>query len=176
MNTVRIQKEKAVSDLCDIAKQSHSMVAVHYRGMDVASMTDLRAAARKQNIYVKVIKNTLARRALSESQYAGTTDKIVGPIVLAFSMEAPNAAAQLIKDFSKKHEQLAVQVIGVDDAVYPGTALGQIADLPTKEQAIALLLGALQSPIRNLACTLQETYATLVRVVDQVSNKRQSQQ
>ena len=64
----------------------------------------------------------------------------------------------------------------LDDAVYPGTALGQIADLPTKEQAIALLLGALQSPIRNLACTLQETYATLVRVVDQVANKRQSQQ
>ena len=176
MNTVRIQKEKAVSDLCDIAKQSHSMVAVHYRGMDVASMTDLRAAARKQNIYIKVIKNTLARRALSSCQYAGAADKIVGPIVLAFSMEAPNAAAKLIKDFGKEYEQLAVQVIGVDDAVYSAESLDKIASLPTKEQAIALLLGALQSPIRNLACTLQETYAKLARVVDQVAKKRRSQQ
>ena len=176
MNTVRAQKEQAVSDLCDVAKQSHSMVAVHYRGMDVTSMTAFRAAARKQNIYVKVIKNTLARRALSTCQYAGTADKITGPIVLAFSMEAPNAAAKLIKDFSKEHEQLVVQVIGVDDAVYSAASLDKIASLPTKEQAIALLLGALQSPIRDLACTLQETYAKLARVVDQVAKKRQSQQ
>ena len=91
-------------------------------------------------------------------------------------MEAPNAAAKLIKDFSKEHEQLVVQVIGVDDAVYSAASLDKIASLPTKEQAIALLLGALQSPIRDLACTLQETYAKLARVVDQVAKKRQSQQ
>ena len=176
MNAVLAQKEKAVEDLKDIAQRSHSMLAAHYRGMDVTSMTALRSAARKQNIYVKVIKNTLARRALSDSQYSGVAEKITGPIVLAFSMEEPNAAAKLFKEYGKDFEQLAVQVIGVESAVYSASDLGRIASMPSKDQAIALLLGALQSPIRNLACTLQETYATLVRVVDQVAKKRQSQQ
>lgn len=176
MNAVLALKEKSVSALREVATQSHSMVALHYRGMDVASMTALRSEARKQNVYVKVIKNTLARRALQDSQYAGVTDKIVGPIVLAFSMEAPNAAASLIKDFVKKYEILDVQVIGVEDAVFGKDALAKIAAMPTKDQAIAMLLGSIQSPIRTLACTLQETYATLVRVVDQVAKKRESQQ
>ena len=176
MNPVMAAKEKAVSDLKDIALKSHSMVAVHYRGMDVSSMTSLRAAARKENVFVKVIKNTLARKALSESQYAGTVDKIVGPIVLVFSMEEPNAAAKLLRNFVKDFEVLKVQVIGVEDAVYLASDLAKIADIPSKDEAIAILLGALQSPIRNLACTLQETYATLVRVVDQVAKKVESQQ
>jgi large subunit ribosomal protein L10 len=176
MKSVMVLKEQAVADLSAIAKQSHSMVAVHYRGMKVSSMTALRSAARKQNVYVKIIKNTLARRALSDSQYAGTVDKIVGPIVLAFSMESPGDAAKLMREFVKNHDILEVQVIGVESGVYPASALSKIADMPNKEQAIAILLGAFQSPIRKLACTLQETYATLVRVVDQVAKKRESQQ
>ena len=176
MNSVLAHKQKAVADLSEIANRSHSMVAVHYRGMNVAAMTALRSEARKQAIYVKVIKNTLARRALSDSQYSGTVDNLKGPIVLAFSMDAPHSAAKLVKEFMKGHEQLVVQTIGVDDAVYPASALSKIADLPTKDRAVAMLLGALQSPIQNLACTLQETYATLVRVVDQVAKKRESQQ
>lgn len=176
MSAVIAAKQQAVTDLVDVAKKSHSLVAVHYRGMNVTSMTSLRRAARHNNVYVKVIKNTLARRALSESQYAGVADKIVGPIVLAFSMEEPNAAAKLFKEYIKDYDVLKVQVIGVDKAVYPGSALSQIADIPSKDQAIAILLGSLQSPIRSLACTLQETYATLVRVVDQVAKKIESQQ
>ena len=78
--------------------------------------------------------------------------------------------------YVKDYDVLKVQVIGVDDAVYSNTDLGKIADIPSKDQAIAILLGSLQSPIRNLACTLQETYATLVRVVDQVAKKIESQQ
>ena len=176
MNAVIQAKEQAVAELKEVAKKSHSMVAVHYRGMNVSSMTALRSAARKQNVYIKVIKNTLARRALSDSQYVGVVDKIVGPIVLAFSMEEPGSAAKLMKEFVKNYEVLQVQVIGVETGVYPASALNKIADMPNKEQAIAILLGALQSPIRNLACTLQETYATLVRVVDQVAKQRESQQ
>ena len=176
MNMVLQAKQQKVADLVDVAKRSHSMVAVHYRGMDVTSMTALRSVARQNNVYVKVIKNTLARRALSESQYSGVTDKIVGPIILAFSMQEPSAAAKIFKQYVKDYDVLKVQVIGVDDAVYPGSALGKIADIPTKDQAIAMLLGSLQSPIRSLACTLQETYATLVRVVDQVAKKIESQQ
>ena len=126
-----------------------------------------------------MIKNRRHDRHLSDiaNQYAGVAEKITGPIVLAFSMEEPNAAAKLFKEYGKDFEQLAVQVIGVESAVYSASDLGRIASMPSKDQAIALWsLGALQSPIRNLACTLQETYATLVRVVDQVAKKRQSQQ
>lgn len=176
MKAVIKAKEQAVAELNEVAKKSHAMVAVHYRGMNVSSMTALRSAAKKQNVYIKVIKNTLARRALSDSQYVGVVDKIVGPIVLAFSMEEPGSAAKVMKDFVKQYESLKVQVIGVESGVYPASALSKIADMPNKEQAIAILLGALQSPIRNLACTLQETYATLVRVVDQVAKQRESQQ
>jgi large subunit ribosomal protein L10 len=176
MKPVLVAKQQAVKDLRDVAMKSHSVVAVHYRGMNVSSMTALRSAARKQNVYLKVIRNTLARRALAESQYAGVVDKITGPVVLAFSMEEPNAAARLFKSFVKDYGVLAVQVIGVENAVYAASELGKIADMPSKDQAIAILLGSLQSPIRTLACTLQETYATLVRVVDQVAKKRESQQ
>lgn len=176
MKPVLVAKQQAVEDLKEVATKSHSMIAVHYRGMNVSSMTALRTAARKQNVYLKVIRNTLARRALSESQYAGVVDKITGPVVLGFSMEEPNAAAKLFKSFVKDYEVLAVQVIGVENAVFAASELGKIADMPSKDQAIAILLGSLQSPIRSLACTLQETYATLVRVVDQVAKKRESQQ
>ena len=110
MNAVIQAKEQAVAELKEVAKKSHSMVAVHYRGMNVSSMTALRSAARKQNVYIKVIKNTLARRALSDSQYVGVVDKIVGPIVLAFSMEEPGSAAKLMKEFVKNYEVLQVQV------------------------------------------------------------------
>ena len=176
MSSVLAAKQQEVNDLVEVAKKSHSLVAVHYRGMNVTAMTALRSEARKRNVYMKVIKNTLARRALSECQYSGVTDKIVGPIILAFSMEEPSAAAKLFKKYVKDYDVLKVQVIGVDDAVYSNTDLGKIADIPSKDQAIAILLGSLQSPIRNLACTLQETYATLVRVVDQVAKKIESQQ
>ena len=176
MSAVLALKEKSVYSLREVATQSYSVVALHYRGMNVASMTALRSEARKQNVYIKVIKNTLARRALRDSQYVGLVDKIVGPIVLAFSMEAPNSAASLVKEFAKKYEVLEVQAIGVESAVFSKAELTKIAAMPTKDQAIAILLGTIQSPIRSLACTLQETYATLVRVVDQVAKKRESQQ
>lgn len=118
----------------------------------------------------------MAKRALVDSRYGGVTDKLVGPTILAFSNDEPNAAAKLIKDFVKECPELQVQAVCLENAVFDASALDKVANMPNKEQAIALLLGMLQAPTRNLACTLQETYAKLARVVQAVADKRGSQQ
>ena len=176
MNTILQHKKRCVDELSSIVDQSNSLVVAHYRGVTVDKMTDLRKKGRDSGVTLKVIKNTLAKRALVDSRYGGVTDKLVGPTILAFSNDEPNAAAKLIKDFVKECPDLQVQAVCLENAVFDASALDKVANMPNKEQAIALLLGMLQAPTRNLACTLQETYAKLARVVQAVADKRGSQQ
>ncbi len=170
------EKKHAVQEITDIAKGAQALIAAHYRGMTVSEMTALRKKGRETGVSLKIVKNTLAKRALVDSQYQGVTEKLVGPTILAFSLEEPNAAAKLIKDFAKSCQALKVQAVCVETTVLGAESLDKIANMPNKPQAVALLLGVLQAPTRNLACTLQETYAKLVRVVQAVADKRESQQ
>ena len=176
MNSRLIEKKEAVQEIANDAENAHSLIAAHYRGMTVTQMTELRKKGRESGVKLKIVKNTLARRALVDSQYQGLTEKLVGPMILAFSLEEPNAAAKLIKDFAKNCEALKVQAVCLENTVLGAESLDKIANMPNKPQAVAMLLGVLQAPSRNLACTLQETYAKLVRVAQAVADKRESQQ
>ena len=169
-------KQQQITALSEVVKQSQVVIAAHYRGMTVSEMTKLRALSRERGVYLKVIKNTLARMALVGSQYEGLSEKLVGPTILALSMEEPNSAAKLIQEFSKDCQALKVQALGLENKVLGAESLNSVAKMPNREQAIAMLLVTLNGPVQKLACTLQETYAKLARVMQEVAKKRESQQ
>lgn len=168
------EKQASVDALVKIAESSASLVVAHYRGLTVTEMTGLRSESRKLGVKVKVVKNTLAKRALEKTDYQSITDHLTGPTVLCFSDEEPSAAAKLVKECMKSSPSLVVRAIGLENKVLAAEAIDQIAKMPNKQQAIAMLLGGLQAPVSGLACALKETYARLVRVLFEVSKVKQA--
>ena len=168
-------KQKQVEDLQQHVNSAQSIIVAHYRGLSVTEVNELRKRGREEGVWLKIVKNTLARRALVNSQFAGLSDYLLGPVILAMSTAEPNAAAKLLQDFSREHSHLKVQVIGLGSDVLEASSLAAVAKMPNHQQAIVLILGVLQAPVRNLACTLQETYAKLARTVQAVAKQKESQ-
>lgn len=168
------QKKAVVSELAEIAGSAHSAVAAEYRGLSVAAMTALRAKARDGGVYLRVAKNTLVRRAVEGTEYECMAERLTGPLVYAFSVEDPGAAARLIKDFAKDHDKLVARVVAVGGQVYEATELERLANMPTREQALAMLLGVMKAPIEKFVRTLAEPHAKLVRTVAAVRDQKQA--
>ena len=163
---LRLEDKKALVDEVNaIAATAHSAVAAEYRGMTVAQVTDLRAKARSQGVYVRVIKNTLARRAVEGTEFACLKEALKGPLILAFSREDPGAAARVVKDFAKTNDKLVTRAVAIGGTLYGPTDLERLASLPTLDQARAILLGVLQAPGTKLARTLAEPAALVARVL-----------
>lgn len=163
---LRLEDKKAlVDEVSAIAATAHSAVAAEYRGMTVAQVTDLRAKARSQGVYVRVIKNTLARRAVEGTEFACLKEALKGPLILAFSREDPGAAARVVKDFAKTNEKLVTKAVAIGGTLYGPADLERLASLPTLDQARAILLGVLQAPATKLARTLAEPAALIARVL-----------
>jgi large subunit ribosomal protein L10 len=148
-----------------IAASALSAIAAEYRGMSVAQITDLRAKARSQGVYVRVVKNTLARRAVEGTEFACLKETLKGPLILAFSREDPGAAARVFKDFAKGNEKLVTKAVAIGGALYGPADLERLASLPTLDQARAMLLGVLQAPAAKLVRTLAEPPALVARVL-----------
>lgn len=151
------QKQAVVAEVADIAKNSNGLVAVKYLGMTVDQVTRLRVAAREKGVQVKVVKNTLTKRAFEGTAYESLADKMVGPLMLAFSQNEPNSAARVFRDFIKGESNLEedmVEFLWFADEVYTGADLKRIASMPTKDEAIALLMACMKEPINKLARTL----------------------
>jgi large subunit ribosomal protein L10 len=163
---LRLEDKKAlVDEVSAIAATAHSAVAAEYRGMTVAQVTDLRAKARSQGVYVRVIKNTLARRAVEGTGFACLKEALKGPLILAFSREDPGAAARVVKDFARTNEKLVTKAVAIGGTLYGPADLERLASLPTLDQARAILLGVLQAPGTKLARTLAEPAALIARVL-----------
>lgn len=161
---LRLEDKKAiVAEIADVASVATSAVAAEYRGMTVDELTALRENARKAGVYMRVARNTLAHRALEDTDFSCMQEILVGPLVLAFSKEDPGAAARLMRDFAKSHEKLVIKALAVDGKLLGAKDIGVLANLPTREQALATLLSVLQAPVVKFARTLQETHAKLVR-------------
>src|SRR5215475_14375059 len=158
-------KKALVAEVADVAAQAQSVVAAQYRGLTVSQMTELRAKARRQGVYLRVVKNTLARKALAGTSFESVGPKLKGPLVLAFSKDDPGAAARVVKDFAKANEKLVATLVSIGGQVLPPTALDQVASLPTREQALSMLLGALKAPMQKLASLLNEPPAKLARTL-----------
>ncbi|MEJ2515882.1 MAG: 50S ribosomal protein L10 [Gammaproteobacteria bacterium] len=163
---LRLEDKKAlVAEVKAVAESAHSAVAAEYRGLSVSQMTDLRREARNSGVYLRVVKNTLARRALEGTDFECMKDELSGPLVLAFSQEDPGSAARVVKAFAKDNEQLVTRMVSIGGQVLPATELERLASLPTLDQARAMLLGVFQAPASKLVRTLNEPAAQLARVL-----------
>ena len=158
-------KQQLVAEVNEVATSAHSAIAAEYRGLSVTQMTEFRAKARNEGVYVRVVKNTLAKRAVQGTEFECLTEALSGPLVLAFSREDPGAAARVVKDFSKENELLVTRAVAIGGELYGAEDLNRLASLPTLDQARAMLLGALQAPAGQLARTLAEAPAMLARVL-----------
>jgi large subunit ribosomal protein L10 len=167
-------KKALVAEVAAVAAKAQSVVAAEYRGLTVGQMTELRAKARGQGVYMRVIKNTLARKALAGTSFESVGPKLKGPLVLAFSKDDPGAAARLVKDFAKANEKLVATLVALGGQVLPGGELDRVASLPTREQALSMLLGVLKAPMTKLVRTLAEPPAKLARTVAAVRDQKQA--
>jgi len=172
---LRLEDKKAlVAEVNEVAARAQSVVAAEYRGLSVAQITDLRAKARASRVYIRVVKNTLARRAIAGTQFECVGAKLKGPLILAFSVDDPGAAARLIKAFAKDHNKLVPTLVSLGGMVLSSKDLERVANLPTKEQALAQLLGVLKAPIGKFVRTLAEPHAKLVRTIAAVKDQKQA--
>jgi large subunit ribosomal protein L10 len=167
-------KKALVAEVAEVASKAQSVVAAEYRGLTVSQMTELRAKARKQGVYMRVVKNTLARKALAGTSFESVGPKLKGPLVLAFSKDDPGAAARVVKDFAKAHEKLVATLVSLGGQVMPGGEIEKVASLPTREQALAMLLGVLKAPISKFVRTLAEPPAKLARTVAAIRDHKQA--
>jgi large subunit ribosomal protein L10 len=167
-------KKALVAEVNAVAAKALSVVAAQYRGLTVAQMTDLRAKARAQGVYMRVVKNTLARRALEGTTFEQVGPSLKGPLVLAFSNDDPGAAARVVKDFAKGNDKLVATLVSLGGQVLPGSDLDKVASLPTREQALAILLGVLKAPIEKFVRTLAEPQAKLARTVAAIRDQKQA--
>jgi large subunit ribosomal protein L10 len=158
-------KQAIVAEVKAVAATAQSAVAAEYRGLTVAEMTELRAAARKSGVYVKVVKNTLARRAIEGTSFECMRGSLKGPLVLAFSREDPGAAARVFKGFAKDHEKLVTVALAIGGELYAASDLDRVAALPTLDEARASLLRSLRAPLTQLVRTLAEPESMFVRTL-----------
>ena len=159
-------KKQLVKEVNAVAGDSVTAVAAEYRGLSVAEMTELRKEARNAGVYMRVVKNTLARRAVEGTDFECMQDTLKGPILLAFAKDDPGAAARVIKDFAQEHDALQAVSLSAGGQLMPGSDLNKLADLPTMDQARAMLLGVMMAPMNKLARTLAEPAAMLVRTLN----------
>jgi large subunit ribosomal protein L10 len=163
-----------VKEVAEIAAVSQSVVAAEYRGITVTQMTELRARARAKGVYVRVVKNTLARKALVGTSFEAIGSLLKGPLVLAFSKDDPGAAARVVKDFAKTNDKLVATLVSLGGQVLPGSDLEKVAALPTREQALSIFLGVLKAPIEKFVRTVAAPTTKLVRTVAAVRDAKQA--
>jgi large subunit ribosomal protein L10 len=167
-------KKALVQEVSAVAAKAQSVVAAEYRGITVSQMTELRAKARGQGVYMRIVKNTLARKALVGTSFESIGPQLKGPLVLAFSKDDPGAAARVVKDFAKTNDKLVATLVSIGGQVLPGKDIERVASLPTRDQALAQLMGLLKAPIEKLVRTLAEPQAKLVRTIAAVRDQKQA--
>ncbi|MEX0915478.1 MAG: 50S ribosomal protein L10 [Wenzhouxiangellaceae bacterium] len=168
------QKKAVVAEVSEVAKSAHSAVAAEYRGITVEKMTEMRAKARSEGVYLKVAKNTLVKRAVEGTEFECMAEELTGPLLFAFSIEDPGAAARLIKDFSKGDNKLVVRLVAMGATLYQASELERLASLPTRDQAIAMLMGVMKAPVEKFVRTLAEPHTKLVRTIAAVRDSKQA--
>ena len=168
------QKKSIVAEVAAVAATAHSAVAAEYRGLSVVAMTALRSEGRKNGVYVRVVKNTLARRAVEGTDFACMQDGLVGPLILAFSKEEPGAAARLMQDFAKANDKMVIKLVSFGGKMLAPGDIDRLSKMPTRDQAISMLMGVLQAPITKLVRTLAEPNAKMVRTFAALRDKQQA--
>lgn len=147
-------KKAVVEEVAQYAAKAYSAVAAEYRGLTVTELTAMRKKARETGVYLRVVKNTLAKRAVAGTEFECMQDGLVGPLILAFSMEDPGSAARLISEFAKTQDKLKTQVVAIGGVAYGPSELERLAKLPTRDQGISMLMSVMKAPVQKLVRTL----------------------
>ncbi|MDN5873050.1 MAG: 50S ribosomal protein L10 [Sinobacteraceae bacterium] len=171
---LRLEDKKAlVAEVNEVAGRALSAVAAEYRGLTAGEFDLLRRQARDNGIYLHVVKNSLARRALEDTEFDCMRDSLLGPLVLGFSLEDPGAVGRVVKGFAKEHDKLVVKAVAVGGQAYGPQDLERLASLPTRDEALSMLMRAMQGPITQFVRTLAEPAAKVTRTVQAVADAKQ---
>ena len=166
-------KKAVVEQVNAVAINAVSVGVAEYRGLNVEQMTNLRNSAIDADVFLRVVKNTLAKRALAETVCECITPVLSGPVILGFSQEDPGAVARVFRDFIKENEALVVKGLGVSGEFVDADQLKRIASLPTKDLAISMLMALMLAPTEKLVKTLNEIPTKLTRVIAAISDQQQ---
>ncbi|HJL82049.1 MAG TPA: 50S ribosomal protein L10 [Gammaproteobacteria bacterium] len=163
---LRIEQKKAVvEELNSMASSSVSAAIAEYKGLNVAEITELRTKARESGVYLKVVKNSLSKQALTGTDFECLTQALQGPIMIALSADDLASPARLFKDFGKDYEHLKTVGLAIDGDAYPSSDLDRIARLPTRDEAYSIIAGLMKAPIEKALRTLNEVPIKLARLI-----------
>ena len=171
---IRLEDKKAiVADVNETASNALSLVIADARGVTVGAMDALRKQARENGVNLRVVRNTLARRAIQGTEFECVSDALVGPSIFGFSMEDPGAAARIFKDFAKQQEAFEVKALSVGGKLLDASQIDALAKLPTRDQALSQLMSVMIAPVTKLARTFNEIPSKVTRAVAAVRDQKQ---
>ncbi len=166
-------KKQIVAEVNETASNALSLVIADARGVNVTDMTALRKLARESGVQLRVVRNTLAKLAFSETEFDCVNETLVGPSIFGFSMEDPGAAARIFKDFAKANEKFEVKALSVGGKLLDASQIDALAKLPTRHQALGMLANVTIAPVTKLVRTFNEVPTKVTRVVAAVRDQKQ---
>ena len=166
-------KQQIVSEVNQAANSALSAVLADYRGVAVGDLTELRKTARENKVYLRVVRNTLLKRAVADTEFECIQEVLIGPTMLAFSQEDPGAAARVLKDFAKENDNFEIKALSVGGKLLEASQIDVLAKLPTHDQALSILMSVMLAPVTKLARTLIEVPSKVTRVVAAVRDQKQ---
>lgn len=167
-------KKAIVAEVGEVAQKALSAVIADYRGLTVGQMTSLRRQARECGVYLRVVRNTLACRAVEGTEYECLKETLIGPTVLAFSQEDPGAAARLLQDFAKENKKLEIKALSIGGQLLGVEQIDVLAKMPTLDQARAMLMSVMIAPVTKLTRTLNEFPLRITRVMAAVADQKKA--
>lgn len=168
----REDKAVVVTEVAAEVAKASAIVVAEYRGLDVEAMTTLRRKARESGVYLRVLKNTLARRAVAGTPFEGLTSHLVGPLIYGMSTD-PVAGARVLNDFAKANDKLVLKAGALPNSVFDAQGVKALATMPSREELLATLLGTMQAPVATFVRTLNEVPGRFVRTVAALRDERE---
>ena len=167
-------KKAVVAEVSDKVAKAQSIVLAEYRGLEVGDMTALRAKARSSGVYLRVLKNTLARRAVTGTPFESLSEHMVGPLAYGISPD-PVAAAKVLNEFAKANEKFVIKAGAMPGQVMTAKQVATLATMPSREELLAKLMGTMQAPVAKFVQTLNEVPGKFVRTVAALRDQKEKQ-
>jgi large subunit ribosomal protein L10 len=165
-------KKQIVSEVNQAASGALSAVLADYRGVTVSELTALRKSARENNVYLRVVRNTLLKLAVAKTEFECIQEALVGPTILAFSQEDPGAAARVLQDFAKLNSKFEIKALSVGGKLLDASQIDVLAKLPTHDQALSMLMSVMLAPVTKLTRTINEVPSKVTRAVAAVRDQK----
>ena len=173
MGLNRQEKAAMIEEVTALVADAQAVIVAEYRGLDVESATKLRRQARGEGVHLRVFKNTLARRAVAGTPFAGIADKLVGPLMYGIGPD-PVAVAKVLSGFAKSNDKLVIKAGAMPDFVMDENRIKALATLPSREELLAKLMATMQAPIGQFVRTLNEVPSRLVRTLAAVRDAKET--